>query len=168
MFLIASAPENSNTLRILIQGLNDSSYNVMATSLQGLSNFNEALCLSKCKELEGYQTATLQRTIAWLYANLSQADNNDFFKAALGRYGFTRSTILNAYGVYLKNQNAKVFEVGIKNLVDYYNFSSDRDKAKTMLALLKQIEIKRSDKKVFEEASYKEFKLKLIADLNAN
>ena len=168
MFLIASEAANSNTESILVKGLNDSSYNVMATSLQGLSNFNEALCLNKCKELEGYQTATLQRTIAWLYANLSQADNNDFFNAALGRYGFTRGTILNAYGVYLKNQNAEIFNAGIQNLASYYNFSSDRNNAKTMLNLFKQMEIKSTNKKLFEGDFYLAFKQRLLADLNAN
>lgn len=164
IYLIAYKGDSAYSRGVLLQGLNDSSYRVMSTSLQALSIANIPLCLTKCSELEVHKTAVLQRTIAWLYAAHSREDKNDYYKGILGKYGFYRNSLLSAYGNYLKQQNARILEKGLQNLEAFYSTSSDRDKARVMLNLLKNLEAKSGEKEVFASATYKEFYAQVLRD----
>jgi hypothetical protein len=64
----------------------------------------------------------------------------------------------------LKQQNAGILEAGLKNLEAFYSTSSDRDKARVMLNLLKNLEAKSGEKAVFAGASYKQFYTRVMLD----
>jgi aminopeptidase N len=163
-YLIAYQGDSAYSRKILLQGLQDSSYKVISTCLQAISITDIPLCLAKCEELEVHKTATLQRTIAWLYAAHSRLDKNDYFKGIMGKYGFYRNSLLSAYGNYLKQQNAEILKVGLQNLQDYYNTNSDRDKGRVMLNVLKNLEAKSAEKEVFTLPVFKNFYTRVLLD----
>lgn len=164
MYLIGYKGKGELAKSILLQGLKDSSYEVMATSLQSLSITDETLCLQKCIGLESIQTATLQRTISWLYASHAKDNKNAYYKSVLGKFGMYRNSILNAYFTYLRNQNKAVLEEALPILENYYTLSSDRDKAKTFRSFLKTLQAKSKETEFFESVTFKAFKEKVQTD----
>jgi aminopeptidase N len=152
----------------LLRMLNDSSYEVMSSALQGIAQHEVPLALEKCGSLESVASPVLQRTIAWMYANHSTANMNDYFKSVLGKYGLQRTSILNAYGTYLRKQNAATLNQGLIILQNYYLLSSDRNKAKLMKGLLKTMQAKSAETAVFEGAFFKDFLVRVNRDLENN
>jgi aminopeptidase N len=168
MYLLGFKGNSELAKSTLLKGLQDSSYGVMATVLQSLAITDKAFCLEKCKELEQYKTPVIQRSIAWLYANYSKENKNIYYEGVLGKYGFTRSSILTAYSYYLRQQNASILTEGLGILEMHYNLSSDRDKAKNYLAILKNIQAKSKETAVLEGEIFTKFQKRLTIDLREN
>ncbi|MCF8427132.1 MAG: M1 family metallopeptidase [Bacteroidia bacterium] len=149
---------------LFLKGLEDSSYEVMATCLEVLNSYEPSLALAKCAELEVHKTGSVQKVIASIYASEAQENKNAYYLSILGKYGYTRSSILRIYGQYLQRQNAQVLAEGITILSNYYALNSDRDKARLMQNVLINLEEKSAEKTFFQSKQFQDFRTKVDLD----
>jgi hypothetical protein len=68
----------------------------------------------------------------------------------------------------LRQQNASILTEGLGILEMHYNLSSDRDKAKNYLAILKNIQAKSKETAVLEGEIFTKFQKRLTIDLGEN
>ncbi|MDP3929405.1 MAG: M1 family metallopeptidase [Bacteroidota bacterium] len=142
---------------IVLAGLNDSSYQVVSTCLQALFESEPDQGILACEKLEQVPSASIQKRIAWIYAAQVTGGKNNYFKSVLGKFGFSRNSILSAYGKYLGAQNVTELSEGLLILTRYFETNSDRDKAKQMQSVLQEIS-DRSEHAVSELPTYKQLK----------
>ena len=93
---------------VLINGLNDRSYRVMANSLDGIALADPTLAKQKAKQLENESSASVLFAVMDVYAQNGNDDNLNFFMEKAKEFsGFEAIGFYNIFGMFLKKCNAE-------------------------------------------------------------
>jgi aminopeptidase N len=104
------------------QALNDSSYQVMSTSLEILYEKEPKTALALARKHQDEKSGTLQSTIAKIYADEGNPADYDFFMAAIkNASGFSKFGVLQAYSRYLVKQDNEVMMRGAAVFTEVVN-----------------------------------------------
>ena len=102
---------DSSLIDLYLDGLNDSSYNVVATSFDALSEANESLALKQAKRFEASDDENIILTLAALYSKSGDASHSAFYENQFERaWGFGKYSFIMDYGNYLMNQHDSVIQ----------------------------------------------------------
>lgn len=94
--------------------MNDRSYSVVRSALNGVTSANSQEGIKLAKELEGEKNAALLSTIASIYANHGTDENNDFFLKTVDRFnGFEQITFVTYYTMFLKKCKDETINTGL-------------------------------------------------------
>ena len=105
--LAADFKEGNDFRFIFNNGLNDSSYVVVATSLYALYETNKEEGLAAAERMEQSDNIDIISIISEIYAGETDAKYQTFYEAAMTRTsGFDRYGVLAGYADFIKGQNA--------------------------------------------------------------
>ena len=112
--------ETDETVKaILVNGVSEESYYVIGKSLSGLSKVSYTDAMKFAKNLENEKNARVKNSIATIYAEHGEAEQNEFFINNISEMnGFSKYGIVMTYAKYLKNQDSKTIKAGIPTLKD--------------------------------------------------